>query len=340
MARLATLVVLVLAGLAPAVLGGELIDGIAAQVGSDVVLVSEVERLARPVEMEMRRRGAPQGEVAKMRAEALERLIERRLVEQVAERAEVEASESEVDEAIAAVAQENGLTLDALRRSVESQGLPFDAYREKIRGEIVYQKVLGGMVRPNVRVEEAELEQLYRERYAEQPLSGEEVHLRQILVTYGGDDPAARTAACSGVRAARERIVAGDRFQRVAAEVSQTNPERGGDLGWLHVDEIARWMAVVLEQLEPGKVSEVIETSFGCSLLLLEERREVHPVSFEEAKRPLQAELFDRKFDQEYRRFVGKLRGQTYIERKGLFADAARLTYDDADEAAGSAQRP
>lgn len=332
--------VILLAALGAAVSAGELVDGIAAQVGSEVVLVSEVERIARPVEAEMRNAGAPEGEIAKMRAEALERLIERRLIEQVAQRAEVEASETEVEEAIAAIAEENHLTLEILRRSVEGQGLPFEAYQEKIRGEIVYQKVLGGMVRPNVRIEDHEVEQLYREYFADQPRSGEEVHVRQILVTFAGDGPASRTAACTPVRAARERILAGEPFDRVAAEVSETNPGRGGDLGWLYLGEIARWMSVVLEQLEPGKVSDVIETSFGCSLLLLVERREVDPVSFEEAELRLKAELFDRKFEEEYLRFTEQLRQQTYIERKGLFADAARLTYGDPNQAAEPPQRP
>jgi peptidyl-prolyl cis-trans isomerase SurA len=310
----------------------ELVDGIAAQVGSDVVLVSEVNRLANPIETEMRSAGAPDEEIAKMRAEALERLIERRLIGQVARRAEIDASDAEVDEAIAAIAQENQLSAAALRRSVEEQGLSYEAYRLRIREEIVQQKVLGGMVRAHLRIEEGELERLYRERYSDQRTTGEEVRTRQLLVTFEDDSPEARQASCQTVREALQRIQAGVPFASVASELSRVNPDRGGDLGWLHTDEIARWMAVVLEPLQPGDVSGMVETSFGCSLLQLVERREVRPVTFEEVEPQLRARLLDLKFDEEYRRFMEKLRSQTYIDRKGLFAEAARLSFDEATE--------
>ena len=53
-----------------------LVDGIAAQVGSDIVLVSEVLEMVAPTEVRMREAGAPDVEIAKLRADGLESIIE------------------------------------------------------------------------------------------------------------------------------------------------------------------------------------------------------------------------------------------------------------------------
>jgi hypothetical protein len=35
--------------------------------------------------------------------------------------------------------------------------------------------------------------------------------------------------------------------------------------------------------------------------------------------------LYDERFQEQYRRFIEKLRKQTYVDRKGVFADATRI---------------
>jgi hypothetical protein len=57
----------------------------------------------------------------------------------------------------------------------------------------------------------------------------------------------------------------------------------------------------------------------------LVERRKVEALSFEEAKPQLRELMMDQAFQEEYVRFVEKLRKQTYVERKGAFSDASRL---------------
>ena len=100
------------------------LDGIAAQVGSDIVLVSEVRNMVGPMETKMRAAGAPEAELAALRADALERLIERALIRQVVRRAELEATDPEVDTAIATIARENGLIAAAARRDRRGRGAP------------------------------------------------------------------------------------------------------------------------------------------------------------------------------------------------------------------------
>jgi peptidyl-prolyl cis-trans isomerase SurA len=298
----------------------EIIEGIAAQVGGEIVLLSEVNRASAEGEARLRELDAPAEEFARLREEVLDHMIDRALIRQVVQRAELGASDIEVDQAIAGIAAENDLTPDQIRQSVEAQGMSYEIYREKIRTEIEYSKVMNGMVASRVRIEEAEVEALYQEQLGDQPTGGDEFYLRHILVTFASQTPAAHQAACGSVEAARGRVLAGEDFNVVASEVSESNPELGGNLGWIQQRDLAAWMAPTVLEMNSGDLSNVIETAFGCNLLQVFERRAYEPVTYEEAYEVLSQRIFSERLAEEYLGFINDVREQTYIERKGEFS--------------------
>jgi len=295
------------------------VEGIAAQVGNDIVLVSEVMEIAKPVEERMREMGAPENEIAKVRVDALERLIEGKLLSSVVERLELGAEREEIDSAIAAIAEDNGITTEELYKSIQSHGLSVDEYRAKIRGEIERSKVVNAMVRSRVEVTQDELRKLYDERYAKQPSGGEEVYLRHIVVRGGDGSGRAGGEACAVVEQARAEIAAGGDFETVARRVTEMNPEREGDLGWIHRDELAAWMEGAIANLAAGDLTPPIEMPFGCNLLQLVDRRPFKPISFDEAQPQLRNLLFQQKTEAEYVKWIDVLRKQTHVEKKGAF---------------------
>jgi peptidyl-prolyl cis-trans isomerase SurA len=303
----------------------EVVDGIAAQVGSEIVLISDIYQVSEPAEQRIRMQGATDKEVAILRAEVLERMIERALIRQVVRRAELDATEAEIDEAIDSIATENGLSVEQLKASVEAQGLSFEGYRERIRGEIEHAKVINGLIGGRVRVEEKDIRALYDEEYGDQPAGGMEVHLRHILVPFTSEDPAERRRACDQTRSALARIRGGERFEAVASEVSSVKLEQGGDIGWFHFSALAPWMTNAIDPLPAGGTSGVIEMPFGCNLLHVVEKRRYEAITYETARARLGEYLYQKRLAEEYASFIHELRSQTYIERKGIFADAARL---------------
>ena len=307
-------------GLAATTSAERRVEGIAAQVGNEIVLVSEVMELAGPVEERMRQAGASTNEIAMVRKDALERLIETRLLSSVVERLELGADREEVDNAIAAIAEDNGLTLEQLLSSIESHGLTIDEYRTKIRGEIERNKVVNAMVRSRIQITEEEVRALYDEQFSDQRSGGEEVYLRHIVVMGEGPKASTLKAACEIVGDARARIDSGEiEFTEIARRVSDMNPERGGDLGWIHRDDLAGWMASTIGDLQPGELSSVIEMPFGCNLLQLVDRRAYSRIEYEQAKSQLHGVVFQRKTEVEYAKWLEVLRSQTYIQRKAEF---------------------
>jgi peptidyl-prolyl cis-trans isomerase SurA len=300
-------------------------DGIAAQVGNQIVLVSEVIDRVAPMEARLREQNAPAIEIAKLRAAGLEKLIESRLIDQIVQRGELYATDEEVTMTIESIATENGLTIEDLQKSVEAQGLSVQEYRDEIKKGIEHQKVIRGAVASKITVEENEVRALYAERYSDQPTSGEIVHLRQILLTFGAVKPEDKASVCKTVHQAKRRINAGEAFEKIASEISEVAPADGGDIGWLHTDSVASWMTALIDPIADGETSDVVELPFGCSLLKLVERRQYEPVSFEDAETELSVEIYQRHLEREFRKWMEELRKQTYVERKGHFADAAML---------------
>jgi peptidyl-prolyl cis-trans isomerase SurA len=306
-----------------------LLDGIAAQVGSDIVLVSEVRDLAGPAQQRAKAQGASDQDLRMIEAQALERLIEKALIKQVVKRAELQATDEEIDGTISDIAQENGITPEQLKQSVEAQGLPYALYRERIKGEIEHSKVVNGIVGSRVEITDAEVQEIYELQFAKRPQTGVELHARHLLVA---PDPAqgGMDGACERANAARERVANGTNLLDAADGLAAADPE----LGWKHENELAPWLEAALRPLEPGQLSPVIREDFGCVFVQLVERRAVQPLTEEDAKRAIQNQLFQQRMETAYQGFIDDIRSHTYIERKGTVA-----SIEDFQGAGGAAPR-
>ena len=301
-----------------------LIDGIAAQVGHRYVLISEVEQLARPMLERMRAAGVSPAEIHKMRDEVLTRLIDEKLIATFVARVDMEASQEEIDNTVRNIASDNGLSVDQLRASVESHGLTMEEYRSKLKSELERSRVLNAVVRSEVQVETEEIELAYQDRFGDQRQGGEQANLRHIMVAAGGESGRDERTACLIAQDAAEQIRAGDmEFREMARRITEMNPEQEGELGWFHTDEIAPWMASALDGMQPGDVSDAISMPFGCNVLQLVERRSFSPVSFADAEPKLRAEISQHKMEKEYLSWLDTLRKQTYISRKGVYAESS-----------------
>ena len=194
----------------------------------------------------------------------------------------------------------------------------------KLKGEIERSKIINAMVSDRVKVEPEEVEALFQERFGNQKKGGEEVRLRHILVAVGGPSNRDEKTACALLEEAAIKIRAGQLdFNEAARQLTNMNPEQQGELGWMHTNEIAPWMSRSIATLKPGQVSEPIPMSFGCNLLQVVNFRSFTPVTLEQASGPLRSELINQKTDREIMAWLDSIREQTFISRKGQFAEGA-----------------
>lgn len=104
---------------------------------------------------------------------------------------------------------------------------------------------------------------------AEVPTTAEQVHARHILVDKEEE-----------ARAALERIRKGEDFAAVAKEVSTDTgtKDNGGDLGWFPRGMMVEEFEAAAFALQPGQVSDVVQTSYGYHIIKVEERDPNRPL--------------------------------------------------------------
>lgn len=142
-----------------------------------------------------------------------------------------------------------------------------------------------------------ELELLYEElrgRYD----TPEEVSARHILIRVERDaDETEIETRRELAQSTRDRIVAGEDFAALAAELSddEGSRERDGDLGFFRRGQMVPAFEEVAFTLEPGQMSDPVRTEFGFHVILVEEHRSAHVQTLEEVREELAQELLKRE---------------------------------------------
>jgi peptidyl-prolyl cis-trans isomerase SurA len=134
------------------------VERIAAVVGDHVVLLGEVREEAAPYVAALHETDplARARQESKLLREACERMIDDLLIEDEAERLHVEVTSGEVDDAIASLAKQNGMSVPEILKAARDQGYGEPRYREAVRVQLLHGKLLQ-LRRPDPqKVEEAD----------------------------------------------------------------------------------------------------------------------------------------------------------------------------------------
>lgn len=140
-----------------------------------------------------------------------------------------------------------------------------------------------------------------------------QTHARHILIKPSVlvTDADARTR----LEQIRERILLGDDFAKLARTHSDDtgSASAGGDLGWVNPGDMVPEFEQAMDQLEPGAISEPVQSRFGWHLIQVEERR---AKDNSEDYRRMQAResIRRRKVDEETEIWLRRLRDESYIE--------------------------
>jgi peptidyl-prolyl cis-trans isomerase SurA len=274
--RLAPLL-LVLAGLhagaqTPALQPG---DYIAAVVNQDVVAASEVIQRTERLRQEARQRGEVMPETAGLRKQALEALIEDRVLVTHARENGPRIDEAELDRVVANVAAQNKLTMAQLRERLRQDGTDYKSFRENLRDQMMTERVREREVQGRIRVTDAEIDAWLDKKRAALEQSGQ-INLAQVLVPVPeGAGEAVVAERRARAEAALARVKAGEDFAKVAREVSEdSNRARGGEIGLRPADRLPDIFVNAVSGLKSGEVAPaLLRSGAGFHVLKVVERQ-------------------------------------------------------------------
>ncbi len=250
-------------------------DFIAAVVNQDVVAASEVVQRTERLRAEARQRGEAMPETSGLRKQALEALIEDRVLVTYARENGPRVDEAELDRVVANVAAQNKLTMDQLRERLKLDGTDYKSFRENLRDQMMTERVREREVQGRIKVTDAEID-AYLDKKRAALAQGGQINLAQVLVTVpeGASDAvvAERRARAENALA---RVKAGEDFAIVAREMSEDgNKARGGEIGMRPVNRLPDVFVDAVKGLESGQVAPaLLRTGAGFHVLKLVERQ-------------------------------------------------------------------
>ena len=167
-----------------------------------------------------------------------------------------------------------------------------ESYRLPEQRRVSYAVLDTETLRDGIQIDEDTLRAEYDGRVADFTIE-EQVKARQILIRVPpNSDDVARAEARDRARGALERAQAGEDFAALAEELSDDpSATAGGDLGWVTRGRQVEGFDEPVFALEPGELSDLVETSFGFHVVSVEEKRAELVQPFEEVRGQLEQQL-------------------------------------------------
>lgn len=245
------------------------VQRIAAIVNDEVISVYDLEQRIRLLLSTSRSRPTPEI-MRRMQEQVLQSLIEERLQLQEADRLNIGVDDSEIQDAIRFIENQNGMAEGALTETLLQGGSNLDALVTQLEAQIAWSKVVSQRLRPRVSVGPEEIETVLA-RIRANAGRGENLVSEIFLAAEG-------VAQKEETRRSAVEIVAqlrsGVRFSDVARQVSQgLSAPDGGNMGWLEAGSLAPELDAVLAKLKVGQISDPVEFVDGFHILFLRNRR-------------------------------------------------------------------
>ncbi|RLA04780.1 MAG: hypothetical protein DRQ45_00045 [Gammaproteobacteria bacterium] len=235
--------------------------------------------------------------LTKLRKEAMELLIEQEVLLQAAEAEDIEVLPGEVDAAFTEVSAPFNSPV-AFRHRIESEGFTEDSYRIHLRRMIAAAKYLDGIRAEAMNVSDEELEAYYRDNEVRLTLP-EQVRVRHILLSWKPlGKPDDRAALHEQMVPILKKARDGEDFAELARQYSEDSTRMdGGDVGLFNRGMMVPAFEAMAFSLQPGEISDIIETPFGVHILRLEERRESRLLPLDEVREQLRDHIRKEKMD-------------------------------------------
>ena len=250
-------------------------DYIAVIINQELVTAGEVERRVERALADAGRNAQLPPET-ELRKQALDALIDERVMISSARDSGMRVDEPEIDRAVQSIASQNQITLAVLRERLRAEGTDYGRFRSDVRDQIMIERLREREVYGRIKISDEEIDR-YLAQQRDAANADPETQIAQILIGVPEDASPALIAARRAIaQAALDRVQQGEDFAAVARELSEDNTKKnGGDLGLRPASRLPDIFVTTTKPLKPGQVApELLRTGAGFHVLKLVDRKE------------------------------------------------------------------
>jgi peptidyl-prolyl cis-trans isomerase SurA len=240
----------------------EILDRVAVIVDDGVIMESQIKSSLLDMESRYEQQNIPKPDIGVLREQVIESLIIEELQLQLAQRAGIRISDTELNNSIIRIANNNEMVLDEFIAYIEENGESYEDLRENVRKQMIIQRIQRGRVGSEIDITEKEFNAFLATDESLDELEPE-LLVMQILV--------------KNIEQANNillRLEGGEDFSDIAKSESLSgNAANGGMMEWRKLNTMPELFANALDNKKVGYITQPIETGAGYHILKLEEKR-------------------------------------------------------------------
>lgn len=289
---------------------------IVAKVNDQIITSEDLNTRARIVTQQLKAQQIALPSHDQFQHRVLDTLINETLELQLAQRAGITVSDSELNDTINHLAADHHLTRQQFEQQLVGQNMSYTEFSTNMRNQLIIQKLQQQLVVSQITINPDEVD-AYLRSAAKGPQTQNLYHLEDILV---GLSDAPTPAELQAAQQKAEDIVmqarTGTDFRTLAvAESSGQQALQGGDLGWRSLAELPDVFSQQVANMKVGDVIGPIHTPNGYHVLhLLGVRHNTTAPSQQSMRNQLTDMLFHQKVEEKLQTWISQLRAQAYVK--------------------------
>jgi peptidyl-prolyl cis-trans isomerase SurA len=299
-------------------LRGEVVEKIVALVNNEVITLSDLEEMGKPMYEEVMKSSTPADREQKLQEAhraVLDHLVESKLLDQEIKKRKIEVPDRDVDAAVEDIMKSSHLSQNDLKKTLARQGMTYSSYRQKVRNELGKMRLVNREIKSKIVIEEERVRRVYREnldRFTE-PL---QVKIQQIFLPIPANGTPETVVGIQGeAQSILERARKGEDFAELAKKYSRGPEARdGGILGYFKHKELMPELEKAGFKLETDEISDLVRTHFGFHILRVMDRRGGKPKPFAEVESSIREEMIQAEAEKKYEEWMKELKSKSYIE--------------------------
>lgn len=305
------------------------IDGVAAVVGNEIIMVSDLNTLIAQYGFQNKVNVYKDPALLKsLSSQMLQRMIDEKMLLIKADEDTIRADEDRVEQILTQQVNNFIQQVGSQEKLEEYYGMPLPKIKKEMRQQIENRLIIEQLRQKrfsNIKVSRREVENFYEQYQDSLPNVDETIDISHILIQVTPSDESYQ-AAFDKITRIKEMLAEGQDFTTLAKQYSEdpSVASNNGDLGWVSRGDLVKEFEEAAFALKDGEISDIVQTQFGFHLIQLVERQgeKIHV-------RHILVQLQPTKADEE--RVVNRLKEirQQILSGNATFEEMALQNSDD-----------
>jgi parvulin-like peptidyl-prolyl isomerase len=294
-------------------------NGLVAIVDEEVITWKDVQQeAALTIESKLdvyRNRPAQiEKEIQKAQQEAVELLVEKKLILHEFKRAGYNLPDSLIEDRVRTRVRERwGGDRTAMAKDLHARGLTLERLREQERDRFIVAVMRSKNISQEIIISPFRIEKYYAD-HIEKYKVGNQVKLRTIMLNKpsSGSTDIARSRAAEIVT----KLEQGATFAEMAAIYSEDSfRNQGGDRGWVDLDRehYQQELDQAIRALKPGKRSGVVDAGTAIWIVLVEETKANHTQTLPEVRAEIEETMKSQERSRLEKQWIERLKTKSFV---------------------------